>query len=423
MTRSTSPGPSLLTRRRAGGKVTAHAVFGGTFVSFGDASDPSTPTRFAAALLAWESAGRKVTPAVFDAAAGRPLSAGHGEPGGLTVRDLVAQYETWLDTTGRHREPDGRPSTLRMAIEKGLAEFVESAGDLGIERVSCALLHRHRDRLEGHRHLTRYGINRKLSFVVAALRWAWKRGILPTPAWADAKLLEPLTRAEAGNRPQGIPKRLPTLDEIRAVLPHCSRQVAGLVRLQALTGMRPGEAVTIRFEDVERVTRDGVSFGIYRVVRAKTQRYGYETSYVLNARALELLDEFKRPGGGYVFRPCDAERERSIERREARETKPTKQTRDRDERARRRAFAERYDRADYAQALERACKAAGIAKFVPHSLRHLVATWAANNPLLGAGAARAALGHANPASTARYLHRDDSLRYGVAALAAKELAI
>lgn len=416
MTRSTSlRGPTLRTRRRPGGVFT-FAKFGAVFLSFGPAGDPKSRLRFANALAAWEGAGRRVTHDVL-AAAGQQEDVDDSIP----IRELVEQYERWLDETGRYRKR-GEPTNHRLTITRQLEALVEHAGDVTVRSCTDASLIRHRDRLERNPRLTRTGINRAIGYVLGAFKWGYQRGLVPKTTWADLRLVEPMTRAEAGNRRQGYPKRIPTLDEIRAVLPHCSRQVSGMLRVQLATGMRPGEVCSMRFEDVEAVTHNRERFGLYRVRDGKTSHHGREVSYVLSASVLALLDEFRRPGGGVVFRPCDAMRESSIQRRADRQTEITKQTRERDA-GPKREFGETYQRSDYHQAIERACKAAGVPKFVPHAVRHVVASWAANNPQLGAGAAAAALGHADRETTSRYVHNDESLRFAVARLADRELAI
>lgn len=102
-----------------------------------------------------------------------------------------------------------------------------------------------------------------------------------------------------------------------------------------------------------------------------------------------------------MFRPMDAMRERSEERRRNRKTPPTKQRHERDEQGWSKDYAECYFAPDYRQAVDRACKIAKVERFVPHALRHAFATWAANHPSLGAGAASAALNHRTRATTER----------------------
>ena len=86
---------------------------------------------------------------------------------------------------------------------------------------------------------------------------------------------------------------------------------SGMITLQALTGMRPGEVCAIRWQDIaEDVEHKGKRYWVYAVASPKTRHFGHGTHYVLNEAAQAVLNEFRRPGGGYVFRPCDAMRER-----------------------------------------------------------------------------------------------------------------
>ena len=201
MTRSTTlRGPSLRTRRRPGGIFT-FAKFGPTFLSFGRADDPKSRVRFANALALWEGAGRHVTRDVL-AAAGEQDDADDSIP----VRELVARYEHWLDETGRYRKR-GEATSHRLTIARMLKLLVADAGDVTVGAFTDAMLVRHRDRLERNANLTRTGINRSIGYVLGAFRWGFKRGLVPKATWADLRTVEPLSRAEAGNRRQGVTKR------------------------------------------------------------------------------------------------------------------------------------------------------------------------------------------------------------------------
>lgn len=138
------------------------------------------------------------------------------------------------------------------------------------------------------------------------------------------------------------------------------------VRLQLLTGMRPGDCLAIHVDQIER--REGYS--IYRP-QAKMAHCGRKCAIVLNKQAVELLDA-RGHVDGYFF-PGRSKGHLAA--------------------------------SSYAHAVARACVACGAEHWHPHQLRHTFAT-----RLRAAGArvedVQAALGHAALSTTEVYAERD-----------------
>jgi integrase len=230
--------------------------------------------------------------------------------------------------------------------------------------------------------------------------------------WLGTTAIEQLTRAEAGNRGRKIKKRAVTPGEVEAVAACLPRVPAAMLRLQGLTGMRPGEVCAMRWCDIDRegAEIDGVRCWIYTVPDAKTSHHGHATSYVLGPRAQHILTGFppKSPSAA-IFSPAETMEELHTLRLAARRTKVTAYTLRRDSEADR-EVGRRYSTMIYRQAVERACAKAMVERFTPHEVRHGFLTRAAQR--YGAFAASSAANHTRVTTTENYVHqrREDALR-------------
>lgn len=370
----------------------------------GRAGSPEALERYAALIKEWIQAGRqplRQAPTVTQAV--------------LTMRGLFDQFLAYVDTSGRYRKA-GKPTTQRQHFEWVANSLAEHFGGLPVAKLDEAGLVRWRDRLEANRKRTRTGINRLVAAALQVLRWGKSRGLVPKATWADVSAIEPLKRGEVGDRPEtGRPRRAVSAEEAARVAEHCCRQVAAMVRLQALTGMRPGEVTGLRWADIDKrpIAGDRTGSWLYTVPAAKTAHHGHVTRYVLPPAAQKILNEFPALPTAFLFSPATAMAERRKRLRASRKSKPTTQTAERDAAARH-DYADRWGINEYRHAVERACIAAKVARFTPHELRHGFLTWAANT--LSLGAAAAAANHRNLTTTQRYVHlrRDDALAVAAA---------
>lgn len=384
----------------------ARVILSGKVHYLGVFGSPEAHSRYGQLLREWEKSGRQpIQPALTVVEAS------------YRVRDLIADYKRYLDESGRYRK-NGEQTSQRTLIDVALQGFEDFAGDVLVRRVGEATLVQYRDRLEGNDRLTRSGINRKVALIRQAFRWGRQRGHVPRDVWLSLSAVEPLGRAECGSRPGKRPKRAVTQKEVEKVAKHAPAPVAAMLRLQALTSMRPGEACAMRWADIDKdgPVIDGAQYWIYRVSTAKTAHHQEtqddETVYPLGPQAQVLLSAFPKPPAAYIFSPRDAEAERSRTRRQVRKTPVTDYTLKRDAQATR-VFAERYSVADYRQAVERACRKAKVQRFTPHEVRHGALTWLANHQ--SAALAQAAGNHRKITTTAGYVHRDLKLSFAAAA--------
>jgi integrase len=175
-----------------------------------------------------------------------------------------------------------------------------------------------------------------------------------------------------------------------------------MVELQRLTGMRPGEVVSMRTGDLD--TAGGV--WVYTPARHKTEHRGRERTVFLGPRARTGLTPWLRPDPlEYLFQPKEAMAEFRSEQRRNRTTPlyPSVLARPRKARPVYGPGA-RYSTRSYCRAVRDACRKAGIAPWHPNQLRHALATRVRER--FGLEAAQAVLGHARADVTELYAERD-----------------
>jgi len=300
----------------------------------------SRSVRFAGEFHALHGSGRAL------ACQCRRLTAADAPATPLSVAELLLRY---LEYAERHYAGRRAVDALLAKIKTALRPVRELYGSQPAASFDAKALMLVRQRYidAGHNRDT---VNAKIGVVKRCFRWAAREELIDASAYHALTTLDGLRRGGAAV-PEAKPV-LPVADEaIEAVLPCLSRQVRGLVQLQRYSGMRPGEAVTIRGIDIDR--SEGVWF--YRPEHHKSDLQGKTRVIALGPHAQAAVMPFLRPG--YLFSPADEERERLAARQAARRTPMHVGNRPGTNRRqhRRRPPADRYTVRTYAQAIERAC--------------------------------------------------------------------
>lgn len=263
--------------------------------------------------------------------------------------------------------------------------------------------------------LCRNVVNARINRIRRIFKWGVGNQLVPTNVLQALQAVEALKRGRSSAH-ETAPVQ-PAPDEyINEVLKHVPRQVAAMVQLQVLTGMRPGEVTAMRTGDLDISGR----IWIYKPGSHKTEHHGRNRVVFIGPKAQTVLRPFlKHDLDAYIFNPSDSVREFHEGRREKRNS--------RSQRTRRRATAKpkylagpRYTRRSYAQAIKRACDRAfpppdGLGeeeiqdwrrehRWSPNQLRHNAATFLRKE--FGIEAARVVLGHASSAVTEVYAELD-----------------
>jgi len=187
--------------------------------------------------------------------------------------------------------------------------------------------------------------------------------------------------------------------------------VADMVRLQRLTGARPGEVCVLRPRDLDR-TGD---VWIYRPEGHKTEHHDRERLVAVGPRAQELLAPYlTREPEAFCFSAAETVRRARLRQQALRRANGyvAAKVQAREESAKEWAPADHYEVASYRIAIRRACKTAGVAVWTPNQLRHTAATEIRKR--FGLEAAQVICGHAQADVTQVYAERDLTLANRVA---------
>jgi integrase len=271
---------------------------------------------------------------------GRRLPAKHADED-ATVAELLAAYLDWADGHHAPATAASHPHRLRL-----LRQVYGSS--LASEFDQAALRALQRRMIE--QGLARNTINDRVAWIKAVFHWGLSQGMVSPDQYLRLKAV-PSLRIGRGGRETPPVRPVPdhTIDQ---TLPHLPPAVADMVRLQRLTGMRPGEVRAMRWSEIDTAG----PVWLYSPREHKTARLGRERIIRIGPRAQDILRKYltttlnpDRP----IFSPEVSEAHRRAEAHAKRKTplscgnKPSKRIR--------RNYSDRYDKDSYARAIERAC--------------------------------------------------------------------
>lgn len=249
--------------------------------------------------------------------------------------------------------------------------------------------------------LSRKHINQRINRIRRIFKWGVENELVPSTVLHALQAVSPLKRGRTEARETPPVKPAPE-EHVDAILPFVSRQVATMIELQLLTGMRPGEVTIMRPCDVDRIG----TVWIYTPADHKTAYRGHERRIYLGPKAQEILAPWLlRPSEAFCFSPAEAEAERNALRRQNRQSPMTPSQAKRKAKASpKRPKRERYDVDSYRHAVRYGIKRAKVPSWHPHQLRHNCATRMRRE--FGLDVAQIILGHRTADVTQLYAEVD-----------------
>jgi integrase len=363
-------------------------------------------------------------------ASGRQFGPRQASAVGLTVNEVILPY--WQHVQSYYRHPDGRPTSEVHNIKLALRPLKKLYGRTPAKDFGSLALEALREHMIQSGHC-RNRINKDVARVKRVFSWAASKMLVPVSVPQLLATVEGLRAGRSAARE--TPKVKPVADEVvEATLPHLRPQVAAMVRLQRLTGMRPGEVTIMRGIDLEMtgkvwVYRPGSDQGEHGA--HKTAYRGQDRVILIGPRGQEVLRPWLRLNlTEYLFQPKEARLQWEAEKRKVRKTPiyPSTARKQRKTNPKRKP-GERYTGSSYANAVAKAARAAQRHRAValyreggltvrqafvqavrecpawhPNQLRHTKATEIRKE--VGLDAARAVLGHRGPAVTEVYAELD-----------------
>ena len=308
----------------------------------------------------------------------------------------------YLDYARGYYVKDGKETSEVHSIRVPLRHLVKAHGNTLCVRFGPKALREVRQSMV-EAGIVRESINSNIGRIRRAFKWAVGQELLPVEVWQRLTAVESLAKGRSKAKESEPIKPVPQ-ELIDAVLPQVGRQIGAMIRLQVLTGMRPGEVVAMRGVDLQPT--DG-GMWVYRPDSHKTQHHGKERAIFIGPKAQSVLAEFLRANGELpLFTPVEARAEHNARRRAARKVKVWPSHEKRRPGEGQQDLSKTYSRHSYCQAIKRACERAGVPAWHPNQLRHNAATEL--RKAFGIEAARTVLGHGSMAVTEIYAEIDQA---------------
>jgi integrase len=378
-------------------------------VLLGEWQSPASKAEYARVIAEW-SAG------------GRPWEKDAQARAGLSVAELLEAF--FKHAEQHYRKPNGETTNEVNEFEYALGPVCELYGLTPAASFGPLALKTVREKMiEAGWCRTR--INRQLNRVRHVFKWGVENELVPSTVYGGLKAVAGLQRGRSkAKESQPVRPVPPAL--VNETLPYLRPQVAAMVQLQLLTGMRPGEVTTMRGIDLDM--RGTV--WLYTPAEHKTAHHGHTRAIAIGPRAQAILRPWLRPNvTEFLFQPREAEAARHAERRQQRHTPMTpSQARRQRKRNPKKQPCEFYNVVSYGRAIRNAidkanraaacepckakkpkercpsCQAAALPRWHAHQLRHTRA--AEIKRAAGLDAARAVLGHRTPIITEHYAELD-----------------
>jgi len=308
----------------------------------------------------------------------------------LILSELAALWITWA--RGRYSNPQ-TADDLRRSLSTLLVMFGrEPASSIGPRKIAD---YQKRLAKEGR---TRQGILKSSSHVRQMFAWATAQELIDPTQLVAIRSMQPL-RHGAIAAPESAIREPVAIEVMRATLPHLSATVQDMVRIQALTGMRPAEVCELSMGEIDPVS------WVYSPAEHKMAHLGRRRVVPLIGEAIAIIKRHDAGDGSPVFSPARCVDQWRDEKRAKRKSKVQPSQLDRSKDDPKVAPGDRYTTNTYRRAIQRACARARKLDpthptWSPNQLRKLAAQSVAD--AVGLDAARALLGHADGAITRRH---------------------
>jgi integrase len=259
--------------------------------------------------------------------------------------------------------------------------------------------------------------NRRIGRIKRVFKWAVGEELIPSSVFHGLQAVAGLRYGRTEARETDPIKPVPK-EWVDAVLSYVSPQVAAMIQLQWLTGMRPCEVVAMRPCDIDR----SGDIWVYEPYDHKNRWRGHDRRIPLGPKAQEILKPFlNREPTAFLFSPREAEEWRHAQQRKERKTPVTPSQAKRKPKAKpKRPRRDHYDAASYQGAIDygiaKANKPRNAEDQIPHwfplQIRHSHGTEVRRS--YGLDAAQAALGHARADVTEVYAAKNLELAVRIA---------
>lgn len=199
-------------------------------------------------------------------------------------------------------------------------------------------------------------INQQTGRIRRAFQWAVGNQMVPADCLTALQALEGLRFGQSQARETEAVKPV-SWPFVEQMIQHCPPTLEAMIRIQWLTGMRPGELCSMRGCDLDTTQ----AVWVYRPASHKTQHRGHSREIFLGPQAQAILRPLLKPDlQAPIFSPADADQQRREKKRLERKTPEHQGNRPGTNRKRhpKRTPGRCYNVGAYRKAIEYACLSA-----------------------------------------------------------------
>ena len=326
-----------------------------------------------------------------------------GQP--ISLNELILVF---LEHARQYYRKNGKVTREAEQIAEVLRLLRKHHGRVTTDAFGPMLLKELRQQMISEMDWSRKHINKQVSRLVRMFKWAVENELATSEEHAALAAIAGLKKGRTDAREtHGVA----CVDDsvVETTIKHLPELVADMVRLQRLTGARPGEICSLKPEDIDRSGQ----VWVYTPAAHKTEHFEQDRVVMIGPKAQIILSPYLlRPADAFCFTPAESERRR-YDKLAAERMTPLRR-RDligRDKRALRK-YAASYTSDTYRHAVQRTCKIHDLPKWTPNQLRHTAATEIRKR--YGLEAAQVVCGHQSANVTQVYAERDLALARKVA---------
>ena len=286
-----------------------------------------------------------------------------------TVVELIRDFQRHAK---KHYRRNGEATGAADNFKWALRPLKELYGRTPVDDFGPLSLKAVRQRMMEQEHSRTY-INGNIGKIKTVFRWGVAEGKVSASTWEALHAVRALEAGRTEARESDPVEPVPE-EQVDAVLPHLPHCIRDMIRLQRLTGARPGEVCNMRPCDLDRTK----PVWAFEPPAHKTAHKGKKRIVLLGPRAQQIIGPYllEAEPDEYLFSPKRSEQLRHIDQRRRRKTRvqPSQQGDARRRRNPKRQAGEKYTTTSYRRAIHRACVKAGIPTWGPNRLRHSMAT-------------------------------------------------
>lgn len=300
----------------------------------------------------------------------------------ITVVQIIRQYRKWCESY--YRDENGHQTSTVAHIATTMKRLRTWYGSASAEDFT-PLAFKDCIRRMISEGLSISTVNASIARIRHLFEWAVSEELIPEHVHRKLCTVANEIHGKSKAKPKRVVQAVSDTD-IEATIPHLPRMVADMVRLQRLTGARPGELCNMRVCEITAVG----DVLVYSPSQHKTKHHGKTRKIIIAGAAIEIIKPYLEGDVGEFVFSAKKSMEQTLADRTAKRVTPLHHG-NRPKPNRKIKASNRYVEASYRRCIKRACERANISRWSPNQLRHATASQVQAE--LGIEAVAAVLGH------------------------------